>query len=123
MPWFLSKGYRVIAHDRRGHGRSSQTVTGHDMDTHVAGVVALADALDLKETRPGLVEHGSVIRPALLVCGRQIPTLSPLPWGPFGDHTVLPTLNSTLADARQGFAGSNPVVPTGFTAGRRPSSR
>ncbi|MFD7446282.1 alpha/beta fold hydrolase [Streptomyces sp. NPDC059909] len=49
MLWFLSKGYRVIAHDRRGHGRSSQTATGHDMDTYVADVVALTDALDLKD--------------------------------------------------------------------------
>ncbi len=34
MMFFLSKGYRVIAHDRRGHGRSSQTAAGHDMDTY-----------------------------------------------------------------------------------------
>ncbi|NUU25848.1 MAG: alpha/beta hydrolase [Streptomycetaceae bacterium] len=49
MLWFLSKGYRVIAHDRRGHGRSSQTADGHDMDTYVADVAALTDALDLRE--------------------------------------------------------------------------
>ena len=49
MLWFLSKGYRVIAHDRRGHGRSSQTATGHDMDTYAADVAALTDALDLKD--------------------------------------------------------------------------
>lgn len=49
MLWFLGKGYRVIAHDRRGHGRSSQTATGHDMDTYVADVNALTDALDLKD--------------------------------------------------------------------------
>ncbi|KOX11497.1 alpha/beta fold hydrolase [Streptomyces sp. NRRL B-3648] len=46
--FFLSKGYRVIAHDRRGHGRSSQPATGHDMDTYVADVNALTDALDLQ---------------------------------------------------------------------------
>ena len=46
--FFLDKGYRVIAHDRRGHGRSSQTDGGNDMDTYVADVVALAEALDLK---------------------------------------------------------------------------
>lgn len=46
--FFLSKGYRVIAHDRRGHGRSSQPATGHDMDTYVADVNVLADALDLQ---------------------------------------------------------------------------
>ncbi|MEU3979278.1 alpha/beta hydrolase [Streptomyces sp. NPDC026672] len=48
MLFFLSHGYRVIAHDRRGHGRSSQTATGHDMDTYAADVAALTDALDLR---------------------------------------------------------------------------
>ena len=48
MLFFLSKGYRVIAHDRRGHGRSSQTSSGHEMDTYAADVAALTDALDLK---------------------------------------------------------------------------
>ncbi len=48
MMFFLGKGYRVIAHDRRGHGRSAQSATGHDMDTYVADVIALTDALDLK---------------------------------------------------------------------------
>jgi non-heme chloroperoxidase len=46
--FFLSKGYRVIAHDRRGHGRSSQTDTGNDMDTYAADVAALVAALNLK---------------------------------------------------------------------------
>jgi non-heme chloroperoxidase len=48
MLFFLAKGYRVIAHDRRGHGCSTQTATGHEMDTYAADVVARADALDLK---------------------------------------------------------------------------
>ena len=46
--FFLSQGYRVIAHDRRGHGRSSQTDTGNDMDTYAADVAALAAHLNLK---------------------------------------------------------------------------
>jgi len=46
--FFLSKGYRVIAHDRRGHGHSTQTDTGNDMDTYAADVAALVAALDLK---------------------------------------------------------------------------
>jgi non-heme chloroperoxidase len=49
MLFFLDKGYRVIAHDRRGHGRSSQTATGNEMDTYAADVAALVAALDLKE--------------------------------------------------------------------------
>jgi non-heme chloroperoxidase len=48
MLFFLQHGYRVIAHDRRGHGRSSQTDSGHEMDTYAADVAALAAHLDLK---------------------------------------------------------------------------
>lgn len=48
MMVFLAKGYRVIAHDRRGHGRSDQTDTGNDMDTYAADVAELARALDLR---------------------------------------------------------------------------
>lgn len=48
MMFFLLKGYRVIAHDRRGHGRSTQTDTGNDMDTYAADVAALTDHLDLR---------------------------------------------------------------------------
>ncbi|WP_405658603.1 alpha/beta hydrolase [Streptomyces sp. NBC_01166] len=49
MLFFLEHGYRVIAHDRRGHGRSTQSATGHEMDTYAADVAALADALDLHD--------------------------------------------------------------------------
>jgi non-heme chloroperoxidase len=48
MLFFLEKGYRVIAHDRRGHGRSSQTDTGNEMDTYAADMAALAEHLDLQ---------------------------------------------------------------------------
>ena len=48
MLFFLHQGYRVIAHDRRGHGRSTQTATGNEMDTYAADMIALAAALDLK---------------------------------------------------------------------------
>jgi len=49
MLFFLEKGYRVIAHDRRGHGRSSQTDHGNDMDTYAADVAVLAKELDLRD--------------------------------------------------------------------------
>ena len=48
MLFFLGKGFRVIAHDRRGHGRSTQTDTGNEMDTYAADMLGLAAALDLK---------------------------------------------------------------------------
>ena len=49
MLFFLGHGYRVVAHDRRGHGRSAQTSTGNEMDTYAADVIELAAALDLKK--------------------------------------------------------------------------
>ncbi len=48
MLYFLGKGYRVIAHDRRGHGRSSQVSDGHDMDHYAADVAAVVEHLDLR---------------------------------------------------------------------------
>jgi len=49
MIFFLQKGYRVIAHDRRGHGRSTQGSEGHNMDTYVDDVAELTKFLDLKD--------------------------------------------------------------------------
>ena len=49
MLFFLGKGYRVIAHDRRGHGRSSQTSEGNEMDTYAADVAALVEHLGLRD--------------------------------------------------------------------------
>ena len=49
MMFFRLKGYRVIAHDRRGHGRSTQTDTGNDMDTYAADAMALVRSLDLRD--------------------------------------------------------------------------
>src|SRR5690349_9663517 len=48
MLFFLNQGYRVIAHDRRGHGRSTQTGEGHDMDHYADDLAALTEQLDLK---------------------------------------------------------------------------
>jgi non-heme chloroperoxidase len=48
MMFFLEKGFRVIAHDRRGHGRSTQTDSGNEMDTYAADVIELAEKLDLR---------------------------------------------------------------------------
>jgi len=48
--FFLERGYRVIAHDRRGHGRSTQTVTGNEMDTYAKDVNELVEKLDLRDS-------------------------------------------------------------------------
>ena len=64
MLFLAEKGYRVIAHDRRGHGRSSQPWNGNDMDTYADDLAALIDSLDLKGAT--LVGHstggGEVVR-------------------------------------------------------------
>jgi len=48
MLYFLDKGYRVIAHDRRGHGRSTQVSDGHDMDHYAADAAAVVEHLELR---------------------------------------------------------------------------
>ena len=64
MLFFLSKGYRVIAHDRRGHGRSTQVGDGHDLDHYADDLKAVTDHLNLKD--PIHVGHstggGEVVR-------------------------------------------------------------
>lgn len=47
--FFLAKGYRVIAHDRRGHGRSTQSWMGNDMDTYAADAATVVEALELRD--------------------------------------------------------------------------
>ena len=49
MLYFVEKGYRVVAHDRRGHGRSSQVDDGHDMDHYAADAAAVAEHLGLRD--------------------------------------------------------------------------
>jgi non-heme chloroperoxidase len=48
MLYFISQGYRVVAHDRRGHGRSAQVSDGHDMDHYAADVAAVGEHLGLR---------------------------------------------------------------------------
>ena len=49
MLFFLNEGFRVVANDRRGHGRSTQTSQGHDMDTYAADAAAVVAHLDLRD--------------------------------------------------------------------------
>ncbi|MHC2002071.1 alpha/beta fold hydrolase [Methylobacterium sp. CM6241] len=49
MPFFLAKGFRVVAHDRRGHGRSAQVSDGHTMDAYAADAAAVVRHLDLRD--------------------------------------------------------------------------
>src|SRR6202166_2680862 len=49
MIFLAARGYRCIAHDRRGHGRSGQPWEGHDMDTYADDVATIVEALDLRD--------------------------------------------------------------------------
>src|ERR1700751_5169440 len=49
MLYFLNQGFRVVAHDRRGHGRSSQPGSGHDMDHYADDLAAVVEKLDLRD--------------------------------------------------------------------------
>src|SRR5690606_33212691 len=64
MLFLAQNGFRVIAHDRRGHGRSSQAGSGNDMDTYADDLAALVEALDLRDIT--MVGHstggGEVVR-------------------------------------------------------------
>ena len=57
MIFLADRGYRVIAHDRRGHGRSTQTWNGNDMDTYANDLAALVEALDLRDAT--LIGHST----------------------------------------------------------------
>src|SRR5690348_13371156 len=57
MLFLAQNGFRVVAHDRRGHGRSSQPSSGNDMDTYADDLAAVIEALDLKEVT--LVGHST----------------------------------------------------------------
>ena len=64
MLFFLTKGYRVVAYDRRGNGRSSQVDTGNDMDHYAADAYAVVEHLDLRKAVQSatLPEVGEVAR-------------------------------------------------------------
>jgi len=57
LMFFLGQGFRVIAHDRRGHGRSAQVSDGHDMDHYADDLAALTEKLNLKDAVQGVVQH------------------------------------------------------------------
>jgi non-heme chloroperoxidase len=96
MLYFLQQGYRVIAHDRRGHGRSSQTWTGNEMDTYADDLAALTEALDLRsaihvghstgggEVARYLGRHGSKRVAAAVLIGAVPPIMLKTPANPGG---------------------------------------
>jgi non-heme chloroperoxidase len=118
MLYFLGKGYRVVAHDRRGHGRSAQVNDGHDMDHYAADAAAVFEHLDLRnavhighstgggEATRYVAQHGQpqgrVAK--LILIGAVPPLMVKTPANPDGVPVeVLDGLRATLAGNRAQF--------------------
>lgn len=116
MLHFLGKGYRVIAHDRRGHGRSSQVSGGHDMDHYAADAAAVVEHLDLRnaihighstgggEATRYVARHGKGRVAKLVLIGAVPPLMVKTPVNPGGlPIEVFDGLRKELAGNRSGF--------------------
>jgi non-heme chloroperoxidase len=116
MLFFIGKGYRVIAHDRRGHGRSSQVSDGHDMDHYAADVAAVTEHLDLRnaihighstgggEAARYVARHGKERVAKLVLIGAVPPLMLKTPANPGGlPIDVFDGLRKQLAANRSQF--------------------
>jgi non-heme chloroperoxidase len=134
MMFFLNHGYRVIAHDRRGHGRSSQPGTGHDMDHYADDLAALTAHLDLKnaihvghstgggEVTRYIGRHGeSRVAKAVLISAVP-PLMVKTPANPAGTpKKVFDGFQATLAANRAQFYMDLPTGP--FYGYNRPGAK
>jgi non-heme chloroperoxidase len=134
MMFFLSHGYRVIAHDRRGHGRSSQPGIGHDMDHYADDLAALTSHLDLKnaihvghstgggEVTRYIGRHGeSRVAKAVLISAVP-PLMVKTPANPAGTpKEVFDGFQATLAANRAQFYLDLPTGP--FYGYNRPGAK
>ncbi|MGB6558796.1 MAG: alpha/beta hydrolase [Pseudolabrys sp.] len=116
MLFFVQHGYRVIAHDRRGHGRSSQVSDGHDMDHYADDLAALTAHLDLKnaihvghstgggEVAHYIGRHGASRVAAAVLISAVPPIMVKTPANPGGlPIEVFDGLRKSLADNRAQF--------------------
>ena len=116
MLFFESQGFRVIAHDRRGHGRSSQTSSGHDMDHYADDLAALTAHLDLKnavhvghstgggEVVHYIARHGESRVGKAVIISAVPPLMVKTPANPGGlDKAVFDDLQAQLAANRSQF--------------------
>jgi non-heme chloroperoxidase len=116
MLFFQSKGFRVIAHDRRGHGRSSQTSSGHDMDHYADDLAALTAHLDLNnavhvghstgggEVVHYIARHGQSRVEKAAIISAVPPLMVKTPANPGGlDKAVFDGLQAQLAANRSQF--------------------
>ena len=77
MLYFVEKGYRVIAHDRRGHGRSNQVTDGHDMDHYAADAAAVVTHLGLRGRARPHSGHTAAARHRRSRAARDVRTAEP----------------------------------------------
>jgi non-heme chloroperoxidase len=134
MLFFLGHGYRVIAHDRRGHGRSTQTGDGHDMDHYADDLAAVTAHLDLKDaihvghsTGGGEVVHylarrgeSGVVKAAII--SAVPPLMLKTPANPNGlPKSVFDDLQAQLAASRSKFYRDVPEGP--FYGYNRPGAK
>jgi non-heme chloroperoxidase len=124
MLFFLSQGYRVIAHDRRGHGRSTQVADGHDMDHYADDLAAVTAHLNLKDaihvghsTGGGevvryLARHGQANVSKAAIISAVPPLMLQTPANPLGlPKSVFDDLQSQLAANRSQFYLDLPTGP------------
>lgn len=116
MLYFVGQGYRVVAHDRRGHGRSSQMSDGHDMDHYAADAAAVVEHLDLRnaihighstgggEATRYVARHGKGRVAKLVLIGAVPPIMVKTPANPDGlPIEVFDGLRKELAANRAAF--------------------
>jgi non-heme chloroperoxidase len=124
MLFFLDKGFRVIAHDRRGHGRSAQVSEGHDMDHYAADAAAVIEHLDLRgsihighstgggEAARYVARHGKERASKLVLIGAVPPLMVKTPANPGGlPIEVFDGLRRSLAGNRAQFYVDFPSGP------------
>ncbi len=134
MLYFLQKGFRVVAHDRRGHGRSSQVSDGHDMDHYAADTAAVVERLDLRNsvhighsTGGGqatryVARHGKERVAKLVLIGAVPPLMVRTPANPGGlPLEVFDGLRQQLAANRSQFYRDLPSGP--FYGFNRPGAK
>jgi non-heme chloroperoxidase len=127
MLFFLKQGYRVIAHDRRGHGRSSQTSLGNEMDTYAADLAALVAELDLRdaihighstgggEATRYVARHGKKRTAMLILINAVPPLMVKTPKNPGGTPIeVFDRLRADFAANRTEFYWTFPIPFYGF---------
>lgn len=132
LMFLASKGYRAIAHDRRGHGRSSQPWNGNDMDTYADDLAALVERLDLKDaihvghsTGGGEVaryisRHGTKRVAKAVFVGAIVPLMLKTPANPGGlPIDVFNNIRSGVANDRSQFYKD---LSTSFYGANKPGS-